>query len=124
MSDDRAAQIRERITIEPAGRTVTATFEGAALARSDNALLLKERGHDPVFYIPKADVEMALLTPTDHHTTCPWKGEARYWSIRDGAKTAENAVWAYDDPHEHPPVDRIAGHVAFDKRFVQVTQAD
>ncbi|MCB8840794.1 DUF427 domain-containing protein [Aurantimonas sp. VKM B-3413] len=122
MSDERTAQIRERITIEPAPRTVTATFEGATLARSGKALLLKERGHDPVFYLPKEDVEMALMTPTDRHTTCPWKGEARYWSIRDGEKTADNAVWAYDTPHDG--VGEIAGHVAFDRRFVEVAETD
>ncbi len=118
MTADLAERIKERISIEPAGGPVTVTFHGAVIASADNALVLKETGYDPVHYIPRHRVEMAFLHETDRHTTCPFKGEARYWSISAEDTAAENAVWAYDTPHDG--VREIAGHVAFDKRYVTI----
>lgn len=118
MAADLAERIRERISIEPATRPVTVTFHGAVIASADNALVLTETGYDPVYYLPKDRVEMAFLHPADRSTTCPFKGEARYWSISAEGKAAENAVWAYDSPHDG--VSEIAGHVAFDKRYVTI----
>ena len=46
---------------------------------------------------------MDLLEPTDHSTRCPFKGEARYWSVRAGGQVAENAAWGYPDPLEDAP---------------------
>ena len=54
---------------------------------------------------------MDLLTPTDHSTHCPHKGDARYWSVAAGGQRAENAVWAYDAPPPH--IAGLRGHVAF-----------
>lgn len=108
----------ERITIEPYDGPVVVNFHGAIIAATDHALLLRERGYDPVFYIPKDRVEMAFLQETDRHTTCPYKGEARYWSITAEGQAAANAVWAYDTPKDG--VAAIAGHVAFDRRSVTI----
>jgi uncharacterized protein (DUF427 family) len=54
---------------------------------------------------------MASLVRTERRTRCPYKGEASYYSIAVGGRTAENAVWSY----EHPLADvaEIAGHLAF-----------
>lgn len=106
------------ITIEPYDGPVVVNFHGAIVASTTNALLLKERGYEPVFYIPKDRVEMAFLQGSDHRTTCPHKGEARYWSITAEGEAADNAVWAYDTPHDG--VSAIAGHVAFDRRSVTI----
>jgi uncharacterized protein (DUF427 family) len=58
-----------------------------------------------------ADVRMDLFTPTDHHTHCPYKGDASYWSIRVGDRVAENAAWAYRDPYRE--MLAIADYVSF-----------
>ena len=98
---------RDKITIEPAGRAVNVTFNGAVLASTQEALRLKEEGHEPVYYIPRHRVEMAFLHPSEKRTTCPLKGGA-----------AENAVWSYEEPYDG--VSEIAGHIAFDKRYVTI----
>jgi uncharacterized protein (DUF427 family) len=56
-------------------------------------------------------VTQRFLDRTDHETFCPFKGEASYWTIRVGDRSAENAVWGYEDPFEE--VAGLAGHVAF-----------
>jgi uncharacterized protein (DUF427 family) len=54
---------------------------------------------------------MDLMAPTDHHTFCPYKGIASYWTIRVGDRTCENAVWGYPEPFEE--VAAIREFVAF-----------
>lgn len=51
------------------------TAAGETVAESDNAIVLSESGLPDRFYVPLADVREELLTPTDTHTHCPYKGE-------------------------------------------------
>ena len=59
-------------------------FNGETIADSTAAHLLFETRHLPVYYFPRADVRMDLMTPTEHHTFCPYKGTAAYWTVRVG----------------------------------------
>ena len=54
---------------------------------------------------------MDLLIRTEHATRCPYKGDASYWTLEAGGRTAENAVWSYEDPI--PDMTAIAGYLAF-----------
>jgi uncharacterized protein (DUF427 family) len=38
------------------------------------------------------------LAPSDHHTTCFWKGEASYYDVTVAGKTSTDAAWYYADP--------------------------
>ena len=99
------------ITIAPNAKRVRVTFGGKTIANSTNALVLKEASYRRVFYIPRADVAMEALTRSDHSTHCPYKGDASYFSIAAGGKTAENAVWSYEQPF--PAMAEIKDHLAF-----------
>jgi len=100
-----------RVWTEPNARRVRAFFGGQALADSTQTLYVFETDHLPVYYFPRSDVQFDLLKPTDHHTHCPYKGDASYYSILAGGRTAENAVWAYQAPL--PSVPELADYVAF-----------
>jgi uncharacterized protein (DUF427 family) len=50
-----------------------------------------------VYYIPRSDVKMERLVRSAHHTYCPFKGQASYFSLKDGP---ENAVWSYEQPYD------------------------
>jgi uncharacterized protein (DUF427 family) len=84
---------------------------GAIIGESERVLELTEGGYPPVYYFPREDIAMGLLDPSDRRTTCPWKGEASYFSIQTKSTLLKDAVWSYDDPK--PEVARIAGHLAF-----------
>ena len=99
------------IEIIPTGATVKVVFNGVAVAESRRALVLHEGGHAPVHYIPSAEVRMEHLSPTAHHSHCPHKGDASYWTLTVGGLSAENAVWSYQDPLE--AVAAIKDHMAF-----------
>jgi uncharacterized protein (DUF427 family) len=99
------------IYFEASPRRIRAIFGGESVVDSRHAKLLHEHGHLPIYYFPEDEVRTDLLEPTEHHTTCPWKGEASYWSVRVGDRVAENAVWGYPDPIEGAPP--LAGYRAF-----------
>ena len=99
------------ITIERSAARITVSLGGRVLADSKDALVLHEAAYPPVFYIPRRDVEMALLERTDHASYCPYKGDAAYYSIPSGGDRSANAVWTYETPYES--VAAIKDHLAF-----------
>jgi uncharacterized protein (DUF427 family) len=100
-----------RILFERSPRRVRVKFAGETIADSTAAHLLFETRHLPVYYFPRADVRCDLLRPTGHHTFCPYKGTASYWTIAAGGREAENAIWAYPEPFDEVAV--IRDYVAF-----------
>ncbi|MFQ5693931.1 MAG: DUF427 domain-containing protein [Nitrospinota bacterium] len=48
--------------------------------------------------MPPEDVRTDLLEPSATVSRCPYKGAARYWSIRVGDRVVEDIVWSYPDP--------------------------
>ncbi len=100
-----------RVDLEPAGKRIRVEFNGETVADSENALVLRETRHSPTYYFPQSDVRMDLMARTDHHTHCPFKGNASYWSLSVGDRSADNAVWGYEEPL--PEVSGISGYVSF-----------
>ena len=99
------------ITVAPAEHRVKVTLGDRVIADTRRALALKEASYPVVHYIPREDVDMSLLTRTEHATHCPYKGDAAYYTIDTGDRTADNAIWTYETPF--PAVAEIAGHLAF-----------
>ncbi|MGL4238034.1 DUF427 domain-containing protein [Tabrizicola sp.] len=108
------------ITIAPIAEPVTVSAGGVDLGRTSKALELKEGSYPPVIYVPRADMDMEKLQRTERATTCPWKGQASYYSIRTAEGTLDNAVWSYETPKAD--VGDIAGHLAFYTDRVTVTR--
>ncbi|WP_112944370.1 MULTISPECIES: DUF427 domain-containing protein [unclassified Rhizobium] len=99
------------ITIAPNSKRVLVTWNGRVVADSRKALTLKEASYPAVFYVPRDDVDMELLTRSTHKSFCPYKGEASYYSIASDGQRSENAIWSYEDPSD--AVSEIKGYVAF-----------
>jgi uncharacterized protein (DUF427 family) len=108
------------ITVTPTGARVVVRVGGHVVADSRAALTLAEADYPVVQYIPRADVDEALLRRTDTATYCPFKGEASYYSVQtpDGTTVAD-AIWSYEQPY--PAVAPIAGHVAFYPDRAEIT---
>jgi adenylate cyclase len=104
-----------RVDLVPESRRVKVVFGGVTIANSTAALRVEETGHDPVYYVPEKDVRVDLMRRTDHHSRCPYKGEASYWTIEvpdaGNVRRAENAVWGYPAPYDETV--GIAGYYAF-----------
>lgn len=97
------------ITANP--NRVTVTVGGKIIADTTHALALREASYPAVLYIPRGDVDMALLARTDRSTYCPYKGDCVYYSIPAGGARSVNAVWSYEMPYD--AVAGIKDHLAF-----------
>jgi len=99
------------IEFEPSPRRVRVKFAGETVADTLDARLMRESRHVPIYYFPREDVRMDLFTATDHHSHCPYKGDASYWSLSAGFGVAENVMWSYAEPFDE--VLKIGNYVAF-----------
>lgn len=99
------------ITVTHHDERVRVSFAGRVIADSEHALVLKEASYRPVLYIPRADTDMDALTRTDHHTHCPYKGDASYYMIKIDGRAAKDAAWSYEQPF--PAMAEIREHLAF-----------
>jgi uncharacterized protein (DUF427 family) len=109
------------ITIEPNPARVTVRVGDKIVADTTAALNLREADYPAVPYIPLADVDPALLKPTDTSTYCPYKGDASYYTVVLPDSELTDVVWTYREPH--PAVAEIAGHVAFYPNKVEISEA-
>jgi uncharacterized protein (DUF427 family)/acyl-CoA thioesterase len=93
------------------------------LAESDACLLVMESDHAPQLYFPEACVAWERFEATDHHSVCPFKGEADYWTLVASDPPLENVAWGYRTPLEE--VAGLAGYVAFycDRLAVELVEA-
>jgi len=110
-----------KITITPAELHVEVTVGGQKVAESDRPVLLDETGLPTRYYLPREDVRTDLLRPTDTSTTCPFKGEASYWSAEVGGQTYEDVVWSYETPI--PEAEGITGLMCFYPERAELTVA-
>ncbi len=83
-----------------------AVWNGAVVAESDDTVLV-EGNH----YFPESALNRSFVTFSNHRTTCPWKGEAKYLSLLVNGELNADAAWYYPDPK--PEAENIRGRVAF-----------
>lgn len=100
------------VRFEPCPKRVRVYLGALPVADSRRVLTMFETGHLPVYYFPRDDVSMDHLSETDHHTECPFKGTASYYSVRVDDRVAENAAWTYPKPLEGA-LPALADHLAF-----------
>ena len=96
-----------RITTRPFTGQVRVERDGRLLAASDRAMALDETGLPTRYYLPRDNVRMDLLAPSDTTSHCPFKGDASYYS----AAGAKDAFWVYESPSEDDALP-IAGMLA------------
>ena len=72
-----------------------ATWNGATIAESDDTVVV-EGNH----YFPESSLKREYVTFSNHRSSCPWKGQAHYYSLMVDGEMNENAVWYYPEPSE------------------------
>ena len=93
----------KRVDTLRSSRKVEVYVAGEQVASSIRPLLLFETSLPTRFYLPFEDVRRDLLEPSDLVTICPYKGRARYWSVRAGGTLVPDLVWSYPDPIPENP---------------------
>jgi uncharacterized protein (DUF427 family) len=97
-----------RVDVLRSSRRIRVEIDGTMVAESARPTLLFETGLPTRYYIPKQDVRMDLLVPSDTRTGCPYKGVASYWSVRVGGELVKDIVWSYPAPiPECPKIENL-----------------
>lgn len=89
-----------------------AIWNGTVIAESDDIVTVEGNA-----YFPASALRREFTLPSDHHTTCGWKGRASYYSLQVDGQINRDAVWYYPDPL--PAAAQVRDRVAF-WRGVQV----
>jgi uncharacterized protein (DUF427 family) len=92
-----------------------ARLNGVVIAEADEADLVRIEGN---WYFPLESVNRELIIESATPYTCPWKGDAQYFSVALGGEVLPDRAWSYPTPHA-TAIDRVgsdfSGHIAFSK---------
>jgi uncharacterized protein (DUF427 family) len=83
-----------------------ASWNGVVIAESPDTVVV-EGNH----YFPESSLNRDYITFSNHKSSCPWKGQASYYSLMVNGEMNTDAAWYYPDPK--PEADLIKGRVAF-----------
>jgi uncharacterized protein (DUF427 family) len=107
-----------RVDVRATSQPVRVLVGDTVLAESRSALVLSETGLPNRYYLAPEDLRVPL-EPTATRTHCPYKGDARYWTVRgSNGSTLSDAAWSYPEPLPEPA--RIAGRISFLHEGVRV----
>ena len=97
-----------RVDVLHSSRHIKVVVDGVTVAESHRPHLLFETHLPTRYYLPKLDVRLDLLTPSETHTHCPYKGVASYYNLTVNGKTYQNFVWYYPAPlPEIPKIENL-----------------
>lgn len=111
----------KRIDVLHSSRSVKVVAGGETVAKTREPVLLFEPGHPVRYYLPKTDVRLDLLVPSETITCCPYKGQARYYSVA-GHEPVKDVAWSYSYPTKE--CASIAGRVCFFNERVDALYVD
>lgn len=83
-----------------------AVWNGKVIAESDKTEVVEGN-----IYFPEDSLVREYFRPSSTTSTCPWKGQARYYSLLIDGQDNVDAAWYYPDPKS--AARNIKGHVAF-----------
>jgi uncharacterized protein (DUF427 family) len=70
--------------------------DDTVLAASTRAKALYETGLPVRYYLPRSDVRLDMLEPSETVTECAYKGTARHWSAVVGGNITADVAWSYE----------------------------
>jgi uncharacterized protein (DUF427 family) len=108
----------KRVDILASSRRVQVELDGVLLADSRSPRILYETSLPPRYYLPLPDVRMELLRPSPSTSSCPYKGNAAYWSVDVNGVLHPDLVWIYRTTH--PESQKIAGLACFYNERVDI----
>ncbi len=98
--------VRYNICFYQLNKNMKAIWNDVVLAESNDTIVIEGNN-----YFPPDAVKKEFLKNSDKHTTCPWKGEASYYTIQINSKENTDAAWFY--PHPKEAAAEIKDYVAF-----------
>lgn len=101
----------KRVDAIASSRHIQIKLNGELIAESKRPVIVFETGVPVRYYLPKEDVRFDLLESSDSQTSCPYKGDAVYWTAEVNGEVYKDILWSYPNPI--PEIPKIAGLVSF-----------
>jgi uncharacterized protein (DUF427 family) len=109
-----------RVDALRSSRVVRVELDGVLLAQTNSPVLLFETGLPTRYYLPRTDLRLENLVPSETVSECPYKGTTTgYYSAVVGGSVHQDIAWTYDFPTRQ--VLPIAGLVAFYQEKVSIS---
>jgi uncharacterized protein (DUF427 family) len=83
-----------------------AVWNDTVLAESDRCVVVEGNS-----YFPPDAIKSEFFTPSNTHSTCPWKGVASYYTLEVNGQKNPDAAWYY--PQCKDAAKEIEGYIAF-----------
>ena len=83
-----------------------AVWNGQTLAESEKTEVIEGN-----LYFPEETVKREFLKTSSTTSSCPWKGQARYYTVLVDGQENPDAAWYYPNPK--PAAKSVKRHVAF-----------
>ena len=98
--------------LEPVPERIRILHHGLTIADTIAALRILETSHPPVYYLPRASLDMSLIERSaSRQSFCEFKGFATYWNLVLEGNTIPDVAWSYEQPSA--TYRALAGHLAF-----------
>ena len=111
-----------RVDVLSSSRHVSVVVGGEVVADSHRPRLLFETGLPTRYYLPRLDVRMDLLTPSETVTACPYKGRTVHYDVSVGDRTVRDVAWSY--PFPIPECPKIENLICFYDERVDLVEVD
>lgn len=95
----------------PSPARIQIMHRGHGIADTTRSVRTLETSHPPSYYIPRVDIDPAVLRPSTRRSMCEWKGAASYFDVVIGDTVFRDVAWSYSS--STPEFASIAGHLAF-----------
>jgi uncharacterized protein (DUF427 family) len=89
------------VDTRPSSRRVVVEIGGITVADSTRSTMLFETYLPTRYYLPREDIRMDLLQPSQTTSVCAYKGHASYWSATVDATVVHDVAWSYSHPHNY-----------------------
>ncbi|MEQ8462297.1 DUF427 domain-containing protein [Coleofasciculus sp. E2-BRE-01] len=83
-----------------------AIWNDTVLAESNNCQIVEGN-----YYFPPDSINQEYFKESSTHTSCPWKGQANYYTIEVDGQQNKDAAWYY--PQAKEKAKNFEGYVAF-----------
>jgi uncharacterized protein (DUF427 family) len=109
-----------RSRIEPFDGIVNVRFSDAVIASSDKALILRQVGQPPVYFLPFRDIYFDFLSQSETRIEGPAK--VNWWNVSAVGESAPAVMWSYEATP--PGLERLFAHGSFqpDKVTIDVSE--
>ena len=111
-----------RVDVLNSSRRVRVMVGDEVVADSPRPRLLFETGLPTRYYLPRMDVRMDLLRPSDTVTQCPYKGRTVHFDLDLHGKTRRDIAWSY--PYPIPECPKIENLICFYDERVDAVEVD